>query len=86
MLEKGRYTKAADLSLKEREAMDTMYEAGSLMTTQDASAHTPGADLAICTLAVCHRTVEQLTQIWAVQCCFLLSFVIYDCWLIKHAC
>ncbi|KAK9827599.1 hypothetical protein WJX81_002935 [Elliptochloris bilobata] len=36
VLEKGRYTKAADLSLKEREALDTMYEAGSLMTTQDA--------------------------------------------------
>ena len=38
VLEKGRYTKAADLSLKEREAMDTMYEAGSLMTSQNAGA------------------------------------------------
>lgn len=47
MLEKGRYTKAADLSLKEREAMDTMYEAGSLMTTQDASANIPGINLAL---------------------------------------
>ena len=56
MLEKGRYTKAADLSLKEREAMDTMYEAGSLMTTQDASAHIPGTDLAVHKPAACHCT------------------------------
>jgi len=38
VLEKGRYTKAADLSLKEREAVDSMYESGSLMTTEDAGA------------------------------------------------
>ena len=48
VLEKGRYTKAADLSLMEREAMDTMYEAGSLMTTQDASAQP-----AVCSTATC---------------------------------
>ena len=54
MLEKGRYTKAADLSLKEREAMDTMYEAGSLMTTQDASAHTLALTLQPKTSSLCH--------------------------------
>lgn len=42
VLEKGRYTKAADLSLMEREAMDTMYEAGSLMTSQNAGARRSG--------------------------------------------
>ena len=36
MLEKGRFTPAAELPLTEREAFQEMYEMGSLLTTQDA--------------------------------------------------
>ena len=36
MLEKGRFTPAADLSLKERESGKEMYERGTLLTTIDA--------------------------------------------------
>ena len=36
MLEKGRFTPAAELSLKEREAGKDMYEMGTLLTTTDA--------------------------------------------------
>lgn len=40
MLEKGRFTPAAELPLRERQSFEEMYEMGSLMTTQDAGAHT----------------------------------------------
>lgn len=36
VLEKGRFTPAAELSLRERQSFEQMYEMGSLMTTQDA--------------------------------------------------
>ena len=36
VLEKGRFTPAAELSLKEREAGKDMYEMGTLLTTTDA--------------------------------------------------
>ncbi len=36
MLEKGRFTPAAELPLTEQEAFRDMYEMGSLLTTQDA--------------------------------------------------
>ena len=36
VLEKGRFTPAAELPLTEREAFQEMYEMGSLLTTQDA--------------------------------------------------
>ncbi len=36
MLEKGRFTPAADLSLRERESGKEMYEMGTLLTTIDA--------------------------------------------------
>ena len=36
VLEKGRFTPAADLSLRERESGKEMYEMGTLLTTIDA--------------------------------------------------
>lgn len=36
VVEKGRYTKAADLSLLERDAFQNMYEGCGLATTDDA--------------------------------------------------
>ena len=36
VLEKGRFTPAAELSLKERDSGKEMYEMGTLLTTQDA--------------------------------------------------
>ncbi len=36
VIEKGRYTKAADLSLLERDAFQNMYEGCGLATTDDA--------------------------------------------------
>lgn len=36
MLEKGGFTPAAELSLREGDSFQQMYEMGSLMTTQDA--------------------------------------------------
>ncbi len=39
VLEKGRFTPAAELSLKEREAGKDMYEMGTLLTTTDAGKH-----------------------------------------------
>lgn len=36
MLEKGRFTPAAELPLSESRSFTEMYELGSLMTTQDA--------------------------------------------------
>ncbi|EIE19802.1 FAD/NAD(P)-binding domain-containing protein, partial [Coccomyxa subellipsoidea C-169] len=36
VLEKGRFTPAAELPLRERQSFEEMYEMGSLMTTQDA--------------------------------------------------
>ena len=38
VLEKGRFTPAAELPLTEQEAFRDMYEMGSLLTTQDAGA------------------------------------------------
>ena len=41
VLEKGRFTPAAELSLKEREAGKDMYEMGTLLTTTDAGKNRP---------------------------------------------
>lgn len=41
VLEKGRFTPAAELPLTERESFQEMYEMGSLLTTQDAGAWKP---------------------------------------------
>jgi hypothetical protein len=41
VLEKGRFTPAAELPLTERESFQEMYEMGSLLTTQDAGAWNP---------------------------------------------
>ncbi len=38
VLEKGRFTPAAELPLTERKSFQEMYEMGSLLTTQDAGA------------------------------------------------
>lgn len=38
MLEKGRFTPAAELTLRERDSSKEMYEMGTLLTTQDAGA------------------------------------------------
>lgn len=38
VLEKGRFTPAAELSLMERDSSKEMYELGTLLTTQDAGA------------------------------------------------
>ena len=46
MLEKGGFTPAAELALTEQEGFSTMYEMGSLLTTQDAGA-------CLCMLALC---------------------------------
>jgi hypothetical protein len=40
VLEKGRFTPAAELPLRERESFEEMYEMGSFMTTQDAGERT----------------------------------------------
>ena len=39
VIEKGRYTKAADLSLLERDAFQNMYEGCGLATTDNAGTH-----------------------------------------------
>ena len=38
VLEKGRFTPAAELTLRERDSSKEMYEMGTLLTTQDAGA------------------------------------------------
>ena len=38
VLEKGGFTPAAEVALTEQEGLSTMYEMGSLLTTQDAGA------------------------------------------------
>ena len=38
IVEKGNYTRAADLSLLERDAFQAMYEGGGLATTDNAGA------------------------------------------------
>ena len=55
MLEKGRFTPAAELPLTERESFQEMYEMGSLLTTQDAGArkHDPKHVLLWSRLATC---------------------------------
>jgi hypothetical protein len=65
VLEKGRYTKAADLSLKEREAVDSMYESGSLMTTEDAGARSgrrPAAGPVAAVRWPPHATLRRVTR------------------------
>ena len=47
MLEKGRFTPAADLSLRERESGKEMYEMGTLLTTIDAGETSSGCQAPI---------------------------------------
>ena len=51
VLEKGRFTPAAELPLTEQEAFRDMYEMGSLLTTQDAGMNIPV--LVTCIVLLC---------------------------------
>ena len=50
IVEKGNYTRAADLSLLERDAFQGMYEGGGLATTDNAGALFLPASKVPCTL------------------------------------
>ena len=79
IVEKGNYTRAADLSLLERDAFQGMYEGGGLATTDNAGApfllasKVPRtlSELAFTVLSICKLCREWLSLLWTDLFCIL---------------